>query len=165
MLPLNSVLVSSLNNNQQIIDNGPHFECNVVRDSKEPQGLSFHTVFCFCFLNEFQRAFIKAGDVKGQQASGPSVNSVKLVHWLRSHQEKLLSAGCWPFSQPGIYAQLSGGLFSADTQVWKQSVIGRFMASKHIVLYSVINYINNFKIIYTSYCQHFVLLIFLTAVK
>lgn len=32
-----------------------------------------------------------------------------------------------------IYAELSGGLFSTNAQVWKQFVIGRFMANKHIV--------------------------------
>lgn len=77
----------------------------------------------------------------------------------RGHRGKLGSAGCWPLSQQGIYAQLSSGLFNADAQVWEQFVIGRFMAYKHIVWYTVINSINNFKIVYTSYFQHLVLLI------
>jgi hypothetical protein len=88
-----------------------------------------------------------------------SKDTVKLVlgRWLKPPVKATLCS--WPTLEPGIYAELSGGLFSTNAQVWKQFVIGRFMANKHIVWYTVINYINNFKIVYTSYFQHLVLLI------
>lgn len=88
-----------------------------------------------------------------------SKRTVKVVpgRWLQPSVKATLCS--WPASELGIYAELSNGLFSTNAQVWKQFVIGRFMANKHIVWYTVINYINNFKIVYTSYFQHLVLLI------
>lgn len=129
---------------------GPVLNSNVIKDSEEPPGA--------CHF----RAGLLLWSSEGSHHSRGCYRSAGLRvlrRWLRGQQRQLGSAGCWPFSQPGIYAQLNVGLFNADAQVWKQSVIGRFMAYKHIVWYTVINYINNFKIVYTSYFQHLVLLI------
>lgn len=121
----------------------------------------FHTLF----LPKSSKGSHQSRGHYGPALGGGTIG-VKLVRsWcvgaggLKGHQGKLLCAGCWPSPQLGIYVQLRGRLFRADAQVCEQFVIGRFMANKHIVWYTVINYINNFKIVCTSYFQHLVLLI------
>lgn len=134
---------------------------SVIKASEEPRRPDVFTLFSF---RRAQRALSSGGATTDQlQVAGPL-----LRRWckagargggLNGHRGKLLCAGCWPSPQTGIYVQLRGRLFRADAQVCEQFVIGRFMANKHIVWYTVINYINNFKIVCTSYSQHLVLLI------
>jgi hypothetical protein len=105
---------------QEPTDDRPWASLNSnVIEVRNPQSLPFS----YCCPSGELRSLLSKQRLRSSKA--PQVEEVKLPWEAGGDSERPLvksvfCLGCWPSLQPGIYAELSGRLFSANAQVQKQ---------------------------------------------